>query len=33
MKFGVSLNCKKQDLETHENYVDKNVVAKEDLVN
>jgi len=32
-KFAVYLNCKKKDLETHENYVDKNEVHKDDLIN
>lgn len=34
-KFGVVLNCKKKDLETHKNYVDSNKinVPQEDLIN
>ena len=32
-KFEVYLNCRKRDLEDHSNYVNKNEVPKEDLVN
>ncbi|CDW91618.1 transcription elongation factor spt6 [Stylonychia lemnae] len=32
-KFGIQLNCKKKDLESHQEYVDKNYVPKEDWIN
>jgi transcriptional accessory protein Tex/SPT6 len=32
-KFGVALNCKTKDLRTHEEYVDKSTVHKDDMVN
>jgi hypothetical protein len=34
MRFGVTLNCKRKDLETHKNYVDSKItIPEEDLTN